>query len=359
MVPPCAPIQTPDRPKCVVSRVSRTLSDFVLVWTNIRPKLIPLLEANRAHNEELDRKKRLAERERHVHDLFNKIRNSLPPLVEITAAWPDEEDNVDATSKHVADPRTTRTDTPFPTTAELLTWASIQEIVEVDTSLEEVEDAFNQRRGEIDEAISDWRDRVLQDVLDIWHKAPEEKSTAGAGGSKGKGKASKSSTKQAKPNPPANTKPRRKSRKGKERASPNYDLTFGTSLPLCTMKFTLPDGTTTEDLDELPDDLRLLLRADTLFTSSARPPFYPDLLPGNSKSSSTYFGPNRDFGQVWDPEEVERDDDGSATARALLELIGVPDATYPQMKASGQAFVCQRCNYELPDSWDGIVSLPI
>ncbi|KAF8604734.1 hypothetical protein BDV93DRAFT_573165 [Ceratobasidium sp. AG-I] len=116
---------------------------------------------------------------------------------------------------------------------------------------------------------------------------------------------------QAKSIPPANTETKHKSRKGKERASPHCDPTFGTFLPMCTMRFTLPDGTTTEDLDEL-------------------------------------------FGQVWDPEEVERDDDGLAIARDLLELIGVPDATYPQVKASGHAFVCRRSNYELPDSWDSI-----
>ena len=323
------------------------------VWKNVYPKLVPLLESNRAHNKERDHLQRLAQRQLHVHRLLNKIRTSFPPLVKVKVAWSDngEHDNS-------SDLRSTRIDMPFPTTAELLTWPVIKDLIESDSSAKEVEKVLNQRRGDIDQALSDWRAKVVQDVLDVWFQEPEEESSiARAGGSRGKQRASKSFAQQAKDISLARAKTRRKSRKGKEPASSNYDLTCGTLLPQCTVTFTKPDGTTTEDLDSLPEHLRLLFRADTLFVSNSHSHFYPEILPGHFNTSIVkYSGGTSSFGLVWEPDEVKRDNNGSATAKLLLEILGVPDATHPQMKVVGQGFLCQRCSHELPASWERIVS---
>lgn len=272
--------------------------------------------------------------------------------------WPDEDDDNTRASNEPTKDRRTNIDMPFPTTAEILTWPMIKEIVEVDRPVEELEDVFNQSRDEIDQAISDWRAKVDQDVLETWHREPGESSSSNAGGSKGKRRAGKNSTRQVRGVPINRTRTRRRSSKGKERASFNYDLTCGTSLPETTIMYRKPDGTTTEDVDELSDEMRLLFRADTLFVPYFRPPFYPDLLPGHYNSFiSSDRGVIPDLGRIWNPAELKRDGRGSATARALLELLGIPDATYPQMKAVDQGFVCQRCSYRLPHSWGDIVSL--
>lgn len=249
---------------------------------------------------------------------------------------------------------------PFPTTVELLTWPMVKEMVEEDRSVEELEEAFTERRGEIDEALSEWRDKVLREVLEIWRQESEEKeeAKAEAEGSKGEQKATKGSARKAQDVSLARAKTRRKSRKGKERASAAPDLTCGTTLPQTVVTFTKPDGTTTEDVEDLPEDWRLLFRADTLFSSLFCSPFYPDLLPGHFNAFVATDGGMMmpDLGRTWKPEDVKRDDSGSAMAKVLLDLLGIPDATYPQMKAAGQAFLCQRCSHEVPDSWERIVS---
>lgn len=310
-------------------------------------ELVPLLKSNRTHHEKEERENRFTERQRHVHNVFSKIRTSLPPLVTVEVVWPSDEQD-----EHPKNPRLSRVDMPFPTTAELLTWPAIREMVEVDRSVEEMEKAFNEDWQEISKVITGWRKKVPKDVVDIWRKELEESYSR-----KGKQSAPKGSAQRAQDLLLARAKTKRKSRKGKERASTSYDFTCGTSLPQCTVTFTKPDGTTTEDVNELPDDLRLLLRADTLFESRISSPFYPDFLLDHYSAfipiaSDTTPGSVR----VWRPHEVTRDDARSATAKILLKLIGASDATYAEMKGAGQAFICQRCSCGFPYDWQGIVS---
>lgn len=247
---------------------------------------------------------------------------------------------------------------PFPTTAELLTWPIVKEMVENDTSVEELEEKFKERRGDIDQALSSWKEKVLRDVLDIWRKGSEEKpSQATSGGTKGKQKATQSSARQAKDVPPAQDKTPRMLRKGKERVLSSPELTCGTSLPPFELTFTKPDGTTTDNVEELPDGLRLLFRADALFNDEGLSKYYPRLLPGHHNSYiCTDDGLIPDYGEIWDPTEFRRDEHGSTVARTLLEIMGSPDATHPEMRALGDAFWCQRCSGRHPDSWEMIVS---
>ncbi|KAG8727819.1 hypothetical protein FRC10_005609, partial [Ceratobasidium sp. 414] len=50
------------------------------IWTNLYPKLVPLLGSNRAHNEVVDRAQRRRDRINKLDELFTKIRLALPPL---------------------------------------------------------------------------------------------------------------------------------------------------------------------------------------------------------------------------------------------------------------------------------------
>ncbi|KAG9097040.1 hypothetical protein FRC06_008022, partial [Ceratobasidium sp. 370] len=77
--------------------------------------------------------------------------------------------------------------------AELLMWPMIKDIVDQDTPLEDLEGSFTEIQEEFNQAVVEWRDRVGQDLVDIWNTRPAEddevEAKPGTSTSKGKGKA--------------------------------------------------------------------------------------------------------------------------------------------------------------------------
>lgn len=261
------------------------------VWDNIYPKLVPLLETNRDYNNEKDRKRNLAKRQGLIHDWFSKIRSSSGYLAVATVSWTKDTEG-DVSAYHRArEPSKAYIHKPFPTTAEVLRWPLVKEMIDDNTSVEEMENVFNKRRSEVDQALSDWRSKVVQDSSDIWSKGSTK---PGAGGSEGADRVSMGSGLEGESS--------RQSLKGKERASSSHDAFCGTSMPRCTVQFTQPDGTTTENVDELSDDMHLLFRADTLFRSGWFAEFYPAFLPGHHNSYvATDDGVLPHYGEIWNP----------------------------------------------------------
>ncbi|CAE6370435.1 unnamed protein product [Rhizoctonia solani] len=92
--------------------------------------------------------------------------------------------------------------------------------------------------------------------------------------------------------------------------------------------------------DEISAELRTLLRADVIFEYDHKPVYYP-----------TGFN-------TWtiDAQLPTYDSVSSSVAKGLLEEFQRPDASYLEMNALGNPFVCARCTSD-PDylTWEGIV----
>lgn len=110
--------------------------------------------------------------------------------------------------------------------------------------------------------------------------------------------------------------------------------------------FTLTTGTGehVQPISNLQIDLRKLLRADALFTGNGGLYFYPD-----------------DFANTdVDPKKVAYHAKAAKIAKALLNALNRPNASYLELKALGSVFHCGRCNAP-PQymTWKNIVSVQI
>ncbi|KAG8790972.1 hypothetical protein FRC12_010502 [Ceratobasidium sp. 428] len=297
------------------------------IWSNLYPKLIPLLKQNRERNKQIEQQERLQERQRVIHDCMGVVQRAYPPLAEVSVYWDDGPD---------AEPVTTKLDVPFPTTTDALGWHSIKTLAEVDYDSDTLETNFFDSKRNIGERLGEWMQKVHDDVLAIWDQGYSNKSKDAQSAEKNQ------------------TSLRRSTRKGKE----PLDATCGTDLPRRTMVFTEPGGLVCTSPDELSDEIRLLLRADTVFRTSSVPCYYPDIIPTPVlKWVFTDIGEAPRFGDAWDPHKVTRDNEVSDVARKLLQRMGNPDVTYPELKALGEAFLCMRCKWEKPVGWLDFVSL--
>ncbi|QRW13802.1 hypothetical protein RhiLY_12801 [Ceratobasidium sp. AG-Ba] len=289
------------------------------IWTNLYPKLVPLLRANRERNRRIEQVEKFHEREMVIHECMGVIQRAYPPLAKVSVSWGDRPD---------AEPVTTELDVPFPTTAEASRWGRIKTLAESDLDPDDVEDMFFERERNVGGCLGEWMRKIHDDVLIVWNGGRSESQHA------------KKSKKEG--------GVRRSTRKSKAALG----ATCGTDLPRRTMVFTEPNGAVCTSPDELSDDIRLLLRADTVFRASSGPCYYPDIIPSPVvKWVFTEFGEAPRFGDVWDRRNVEKDVETSDVARKILDRMGNPDVSHPELGAMGKAFLCMRCKWDAPVGW--------
>ncbi|KAG8717802.1 hypothetical protein FRC09_013636 [Ceratobasidium sp. 395] len=332
------------------------------IWANLYPKLVLILQSNRQYYERADRKKRRQDRLDRLDELVTEIRKALPPLVQVVPKHPEV--NEKAITSNAVGPEapgwsgvgqdpTVKIDMPFPSMAEILTWAMIKDTIEIDIPLQDLDRRFTKIRERFDQAVIEWRNKVEQDLIDIWWQGQDKnkikEDDVEPPKPKGKSKAVERAT------------VRRSARKSKEQQSTGQASTSRTQpepvLPEFIVTFTKPDGTTTTNLSELSPNLQILLRADTRFKAPRSEYAYPGVVP-RAALFAVIFGGDDDlkYGERWDATSVTRDNDGSAVARELLNRFGRPDATSAEMKAIGSRFGCGRCDRGWPDSWEQLVS---
>ncbi|KAG9075039.1 hypothetical protein FS749_013334 [Ceratobasidium sp. UAMH 11750] len=329
------------------------------IWTNLYPKLVPLLGSNRTFNDAADKAKRRHDRISKLEELVTNIRSALPPLVHVTLKRQgSSEPSTSAAPNHsgvLADYPDVKVEMPFPAMAELLTWPIIKNIIDQDTLPEDAEASFEGIREEFNLAVVEWRDKIEQDLIEIWNAGRaedgEDEAEPGPSTSKGKGKAvvragTRRSTRKAKGDPSSS-----QSRNAK--TSPDsVDLV----LPEFVVTFTKPDGTTTNNLAELSPNMQILLRADTMFRSPSFYHTYPAIVPSAARFGMIIGAPDELMhGERWDASKVSRDDEGSAVAKVLLGRVGRLGATSAEMRALGMKFRCGRCVQTLPENWEGLV----
>ncbi|CAE6471514.1 unnamed protein product [Rhizoctonia solani] len=328
------------------------------IWNNLYPKLIPLLKSNQTYNDELDKKNRRRDRIKKLQALLASIMSALPPLVHLVRKTSSI--GPESSSPHTSSTPFTNTansdfkvEQPFPSINELLTWPMIKDIVDDDTSLEQVETRFSKIRDEFDRGVLEWRDKIERDLVAIWTDGREdetklESTSKGKGKGKGKGKAVARTTKTT-----------RKSRAttGPTNAS---DHSVDLVLPEFVATYTKPDGTSTTNISDLPPNLQLLLRADTIFGSIDGPFLdrtYPAIVPRAVPFYVILGGPEElKYGDRWNASHIKRDDEMSAVAKQLLVRAGRPGATSVEMKALGANFRCGRCIRMLADTWEDLVA---
>ncbi|KAG8696696.1 hypothetical protein FRC09_008316 [Ceratobasidium sp. 395] len=119
-------------------------------------------------------------------------------------------------------------------------------------------------------------------------------------------------------------------------------------------------------------DTKVLLRADSIFMISESGPvyFYPEVMDELERKLADNPGSRYKREQNYDydyydeePNTIEQLDtsllhvhyQAQEVARELLDRLGRPNATYLEMKAVGQRFVCARCWNEKPVGWVEIV----
>ncbi|KAG8728547.1 ssk1 response regulator receiver, partial [Ceratobasidium sp. 414] len=105
------------------------------IWANAYPQLVPWLGSNRAQDEVVDR----AQRRRDRINSSETSTSVAPNQFAVRADYPD-----------------VKAEMPFPAVAELLTWSMVKNIVDQDTSPEDLEESFEEVREE-------------QKLIDIWN----------------------------------------------------------------------------------------------------------------------------------------------------------------------------------------------
>lgn len=240
---------------------------------------------------------------------------------------------------------------PFPDRSTVLSWRVAKDLVEPDVLVEEMEPELEARREDIKREVAKWQDGFLQKATDVWYQGrdqPISPDTEAAGSSETKRK------------PPRRAPTRRSARHSRSAPMNDSEMDINPhvpALPGCTVEFTKADGTTTTDILELPRNVQILLRADTVFASQKLLRFFPGILSDMSYSFALGNGVVLHSKDRSGLNPIKRDDIASAIARALLRRLGRPDATYAEMRALWRGFSCKRCAEGKPGFWEEIVCL--
>ncbi|KAG9094593.1 hypothetical protein FS749_012168 [Ceratobasidium sp. UAMH 11750] len=185
------------------------------IWDNILRKLIPLLQENRERHIARAAAARRLQRRRHIHQFLKQMKSDEHPLEPILSAlgvhppaMPSLEDEFDLDD--IINAQHFEFKNTFPNTSLTLTWDCLADLSEQDIAIEEVQAELETRKGQIRRKVLEWRANVERQLVERF----ESEATGGA----------------------------------------DVVLTVGGSTELTV---------------QLSRDLRLLLRADTIFKKSA------------------------------------------------------------------------------------------
>ncbi|KAG8793059.1 hypothetical protein FRC12_003992 [Ceratobasidium sp. 428] len=280
-------------------------------WENILPTLVAYLELNRDRRLQRERERRQRERQNKLFHWVNRVRDRLCPFIQAHSVQPSEDQGLDESLtsgpsdtgmelKHLATgnskpPSALTLRIAFPCNSEIVKWEAFKTLVETDTSLEDFDQALESSRTTLDSLALGWIKDLEKALVNL---LPNESD-----GRKGEPDLS-SSTQIAS-------------------LIPEYTPTLGTGQPITN----------------LPPKTRRLLRADSVFARGDLVYFYSD-----------------DFhGTLSDRKNLIYHTKANAAAKALLSQLGLPNATYLQLKAAGSVFTCGRCEANRLMSWKSII----
>ncbi|KAG9128582.1 hypothetical protein FRC07_000015 [Ceratobasidium sp. 392] len=295
--------------------VPKPLTDRI--WSNLLPKLIPMLGENRERNLEYGRKARRIERRTRVDQFLISMRYTAHPFESILAALgvgvPPPPDLAGLTPiRMTVAIYQSRVEiaNPFPKTHTMLKWDGLKDLSEVEMPIEEVAAKLVERTPQISEKVMEWRNTVERRLA--------EKLESEAGGSQG--------------------------------------------------EVVLKVKGSTESTAHLSKDARLLLRADCVFKRSElgkgrylsyreQPPcYYPDFVsPYDHTLNERIHVSYQDADQEIKLDQYVRDVETEKIAKALLGQLGMPDVAWVELKTMKDRFQCGRCLDKRSRTWRSLV----
>lgn len=275
---------------------AKPLSDRI--WANIEPKLTTMLEANRKERSDLECEWRKYNRRSRLSELFFETKQKASVLnLKVSSPFAWLSSTMSTIGITYRE--------PFPDFVHTLNWPLVKDLYETDRSEEEMEARFVEKQDEIKGLVRKWQNQIQSQLAN--------------------------------------------------RLRDEYTSQGGIVRPTIAIINEDPN-----ELTNVSDDLKLLLRADSLFRKTTscnlkQPYLYGTILSaeGLAGSSSTHHAvfhratANLDHFH-WYPEAHE-------AARDLLADMGIPDASYPEMEGLGSRFVCGRCREAHDRDWKGIV----
>ncbi|KAF8607776.1 hypothetical protein BDV93DRAFT_603553 [Ceratobasidium sp. AG-I] len=301
--------------------VAKPLTDRT--WTNLYPKLKPILEANRRHREEQERQQRLATRLTLVNQFLENARGDQRPYIQLAT------DSETASASVVGE----KLNLPAPDIKSMKELQFISEMLyeSRDLTAEETSAKLESLRPKFDHAVLWWRRDLEEELVGI---ASDD-------------------------DPFSLLMPGRHRLRDKTR--PNRWINDKRTIVPTSATFTA------ESNEHVHDDTRRLLRADTVFGISGSPSlcFYPEVVYelerklDSDSNISRYVKRSRVYQDDYESDELKRlntsllrfDQPVHEIAEELLRRLGRPDAAYLEMKALGRRFVCERCWNKRPMEW--------
>ncbi|CAE6343318.1 unnamed protein product, partial [Rhizoctonia solani] len=270
-------------------------------WANIRPKLIPLLEANREKRLALERDARKHLRRSRLLELVLGIKSKNYLALEFKVQYPVPSASLP--------PISTSYEPPFPDLVSTLDWPILNELYETDATVAEMEDKFEKHREEIEALIADWASTAQAHCIGLLRTGPQVRG----------------------------------------------DILRPTAI-------VYDDGS--DPLINFSDDLKRLLRADSFFYKTRsfgypvkEPLTYGGVFSSDSSRESSFV---QQLSGVPSQSSLNMDQiclhrEAQEVARVILADMGRPDASYLEMTAVGANFVCGRCHDADHMTWEQLI----
>ncbi|CAE6475424.1 unnamed protein product [Rhizoctonia solani] len=328
---------------------SRPLTERI--WTNLQPKLIPILEANREARLEQEKSGRQSGRRLRLVHLLNDIKKNQTPTLDITVRAPtnshtsssgsgssgnDSQEAGPSGGAVAAQSNGVPPETPsnssivasssgnidvtlppshviltdiFPDIVDALEWPVVKALYETDALVDVMEESFVERRSEIDAAIADWKTATHARMAEMLRKDQDTKGQV---------------------------------------LTPRLIVLKDDSDPFAN----------------LSDDLKLLLRADSLFTSTT-PQRGPRKILHTYEVAAAQLGyrlafkdgmMSKPYKPPLDMSRIRACDEARPIARMLLAHMGLENACVAELRSVGRGYVCGRCHDSRPKNWEELVS---
>ncbi|KAG9094596.1 hypothetical protein FS749_012171 [Ceratobasidium sp. UAMH 11750] len=285
--------------------VPKPLTDRI--WNNLLPKLTPLLEANREWNIAYNKKEQRIERRARVDQFLLEMRYTAHPFQSILEALgvpppplPDLSGLRGSSRFFVLAKNPPKILNPFPRTSTALKWDCLNDLSEMEMAIEEVGAELEERKGQIEAKIVQWRTMVEQRLVE--------------------------------------------------------KLELGANIPLVV------EGSA-EPTAHLSHNARILLRADTIFKridsgSNNKPPmqyYYPEFVSPFTACAFTEYMHISISKPETNLDQYERFTEAERVAKGLLRELGTPDVTLAELELKKRRFVCERCIGRNPLTWERLV----
>lgn len=268
------------------------------IWTDLKPKLIPMLKVNRKSRLADEKLQRKEARKRKLEQIISELKGAEPPILEarISPLAPHSVSDFNSPTVQISHQRIS------PLAVDLLEFPIIKRLVESDVPASEVEVRFQKHRQEIQVHVLQWRVQVESHLAGLLWRG---------------------------------------------RVSDGLAVAPASILPV--------EESEPDPFDGVSDDLKLLLRADSLFDSAislfqATVAYNTLMLPHDFE---IFLGPQK--ARALDLPGYKRHAKSQEVARAILAELGIPDACFLELRHIGQRFKCGKCQSDTAYTWEGIV----